>query len=387
MGDDLREGDVQAGDVSILEYQLYRDAAADPQRQDEAAQRLASLADYNHYDCRSTIKLRDWLLDRAADAGVRDAITARSGPLVDEPDEADDSAGHPEDSEPEEPDTLHASLLEKAGEDRAARSAEQQAYAMTAAALAYHQREEKPFWWAHFHRLATPLEDWGGQRDIFVVEEAEVVEEWAVPGGRARNPRRRLRLTGEWGAGTTIPKKVVPAYAAPGPASAQASEKALFGAAPECPVAIDEEVVGAITIEESCKPDGEFEDVPAALMPSKPPNADVLKKALRAEAERLDETGTVPRSCGFDVLARRTPRLRDGAALSQGEDVIDAVVASLLAMDNSYVAVQGPPGTGKTYSGSRIVKRLVEEHGWRVGVVAQSHTVVENMLGGIVGAG
>ena len=56
-------------------------------------------------------------------------------------------------------------------------------------------------------------------------------------------------------------------------------------------------------------------------------------------------------------------------------------------MDNSYVAIQGPPGTGKTYTGSRVIKELVEKHHWRIGVVAQSHAVVENILAGIVKAG
>ena len=56
-------------------------------------------------------------------------------------------------------------------------------------------------------------------------------------------------------------------------------------------------------------------------------------------------------------------------------------------MNDSYVAIQGPPGTGKTFTGSRVIKDLVEKHGWRIGVVAQSHAVVENMLAGIVKAG
>jgi len=48
--------------------------------------------------------------------------------------------------------------------------------------------------------------------------------------------------------------------------------------------------------------------------------------------------------------------------------------------------VQGLPGTGKTYAGSRVIARLVAL-GWRVGVVAQSHAVVENMLTAISEAG
>ena len=50
-----------------------------------------------------------------------------------------------------------------------------------------------------------------------------------------------------------------------------------------------------------------------------------------------------------------------------------------MALDHSYVAVQGPPGTGKTHVGSHVIARLVAR-GWKVGVVGQSHAVVENLL-------
>ena len=43
------------------------------------------------------------------------------------------------------------------------------------------------------------------------------------------------------------------------------------------------------------------------------------------------------------------------------------------------MAVQGPPGTGKTHVGSHVIARLVAR-GWKVGVVGQSHAVVENLL-------
>ncbi|WP_354002801.1 AAA family ATPase [Microbacterium elymi] len=49
--------------------------------------------------------------------------------------------------------------------------------------------------------------------------------------------------------------------------------------------------------------------------------------------------------------------------------------------------MQGPPGTGKTYVGSHVIARLVREHGWKVGVVAQSHAVIEHMLDRVVAAG
>jgi uncharacterized protein len=56
-------------------------------------------------------------------------------------------------------------------------------------------------------------------------------------------------------------------------------------------------------------------------------------------------------------------------------------------LDRSYLAVQGPPGTGKTYVGSHVIARLVREHGYRVGVVAQGHATVEQLLERVVAAG
>jgi uncharacterized protein len=49
--------------------------------------------------------------------------------------------------------------------------------------------------------------------------------------------------------------------------------------------------------------------------------------------------------------------------------------------------VHGPPGTGKTYTAAHVIKSLVNDHGWSVGVVAQSHSVVAHLLNKIVDAG
>ena len=89
-----------------------------------------------------------------------------------------------------------------------------------------------------------------------------------------------------------------------------------------------------------------------------------------------------PTSC---AVGRRAT-LAGGLPASTGDDV-DAIVRAVVDLDRSYLAVQGPPGTGKTYVGSHVIARLVRERGYKVGVVAQSHAVVENMLDRIVAAG
>ncbi len=79
MGDEVRTSDVQRGDDSIVKYVEARALAADG---DAAGARrvLDDLADYNRYDCVSTRRLRDWLVDRARESG---AVPSRSA----EPDE------------------------------------------------------------------------------------------------------------------------------------------------------------------------------------------------------------------------------------------------------------------------------------------------------------
>ena len=98
-------------------------------------------------------------------------------------------------------------------------------------------------------------------------------------------------------------------------------------------------------------------------------------------------------SASADLLFRRAPRLKKSASNAKnaenlplevdfpGSDLpaVDAVHAAVRALDHSYVAVQGPPGAGKTFLASHVIARLVAE-GAKVGVVAQSHAVIENLM-------
>ncbi len=98
-------------------------------------------------------------------------------------------------------------------------------------------------------------------------------------------------------------------------------------------------------------------------------------------------------SASTDLLFRRAPRLKKSASNAKNAEnlplevdfpasdlpTVDAVHAAVHALDHSYVAVQGPPGAGKTFLASHVIARLVAE-GAKVGVVAQSHAVIENLM-------
>ena len=62
MGDDLRDDEdgVTTAAGSIIEYHEFVDARRRGD-EDAAASKLAHIADYNHYDCTSTWRLRDWI--------------------------------------------------------------------------------------------------------------------------------------------------------------------------------------------------------------------------------------------------------------------------------------------------------------------------------------
>lgn len=98
-------------------------------------------------------------------------------------------------------------------------------------------------------------------------------------------------------------------------------------------------------------------------------------------------------SASADLLFRRAPRLKKSTSNAKNAEnlprevdfpasdlpTVDAVHAAVRALDRSYVAVQGPPGAGKTFLASHVIARLVAE-GAKVGVVAQSHAVIENLM-------
>lgn len=140
--------------------------------------------------------------------------------------------------------------------------------------------------------------------------------------------------------------------------------------------------------------------MPGALMPdlpvsgedSKPSNIPASPRTLPSVLDAAASLTGV-KSASADLLFRRAPRLKKSASNAKNAEnlprevdfsasdlpTVDAVHAAVRALDHSYVAVQGPPGAGKTFLASHVIARLVAE-GAKVGVVAQSHAVIENLM-------
>ncbi|MCR2792080.1 TM0106 family RecB-like putative nuclease [Microbacterium sp. zg.Y625] len=366
MGGEVRTSDVQRGDDSIVKYVQARAHAADG---DGAASEVifADLADYNRYDCVSTRRLRDWLVERAKDAGMRPSV---------DPDPVD--GGY-------EP-SPRAEALGRLAEGES--EVDAQALRLAAAAIDYYPRERKTFWATHFLRLREPVSVWADSRDVVVfdAERSRVVQDWHRPEG-GRVDRRLVELRGELAPGTRLKERGRPfvVYERPAPFPVDAGPRALHAArSAEIVEVLDDGVI----LSETPVDGFTWSELPVALTPEGPPAAGSQQGAIDEWADAvLAAAPALPPDAATDLLRRLPPRTRSGALARGTGDIVSDITATIADLDHSYLAVQGPPGTGKTYVGSHVIARLVAERGFRVGVVAQSHAVVENMLDRVVAAG
>ena len=380
MGDELRGGEVTNAADSITEYAAARDLHEHGD-QAEAQHMLDSIADYNRYDCVSTLRLRDWLRALARGAGIRSAGLDGVGRQL----EADAAAlvASP---------VRDALLALAAPASHTPRTADQTAAAFAAAAIDYHRREQKSFWWGHYFRLEYPIDEWQDTRDVLVVEHVDVDRDWFRE-GQQRVDRRHLWLRGRLAPGSSIKPgdQAGPylLYDYPGPfENPDTSEGARTHRTVKVLEVSDD---GGILVEETLLKDvARYDHRPSALAPAAPPRPMQQKPAIDEWAAAIVEAQPGwPTDPMVDILRRTPPRTRTGQLTAVATDgtTIDAVVATLRDLDHSYLAIQGPPGTGKTYLGAHVITALVHQHGWKIGVVAQSHAVVENLLGAVVSAG
>ncbi|WP_247829118.1 TM0106 family RecB-like putative nuclease [Arthrobacter antioxidans] len=422
MGGTLRSGDVTDAGASVVAYAAYC-AARDAGDSAAAAEILAGITDYNRYDCLSTLGLRDWLLSLGLRHGAgphpRGPETARAdtpdGAHLHAPETsstsphdaagptspaatsaAPDAAEHPAHGPaPEEARLLAylADLPAAPGKDT-----EQQAIALVAAAVGYHRRERKQFWWSHFDRLASPAHTWDDARDVLVFCTLEVVQDWAKPTSRS-NPVRLLKATGTLTAGADIREgsTYFAIYDAPVPSDADSIDTGGTGRGGWFGVEVmelseDADGVATVVLREKLRRGApERPELPLALAPDQPLMTRSIQDALMDLADRVGRSlPDLPADPALDLLRRLPPRLAGGAELPtappHGDGYAEAITAALHLLQDSYLAVQGPPGTGKTHVGADVIARLVRS-GWKVGVVAQSHAVVENLLRRAVEAG
>ncbi|HSN36664.1 MAG TPA: AAA domain-containing protein, partial [Arthrobacter sp.] len=416
MGNNLRSGDVKDAGASVVAYAHYCDARDDG-RAEEAATILAGISDYNEYDCLSTLELRNWLLglagpkpggggagggSGAGTGGGSDGGTGNGGGFgADTGAKATSSAGaRGADTALDaglaaaDLDPMEVALGGLASAGVGLSDSDRKAVSMLAAAVSYHRRERKAFWWAHFDRCENGPDTHHHQdRNVFLVEDAEVLEDWWRDGTKL--PERKVKLIGTVSPGSDLREgsKWFRMYEPPLPAGLEGTgingtgRNGWFGT--EVLELGHEDGRDTVVIRDKLRKATEpYSQIPVALTEDQPIQTRGLEDALAALASAVAAAlqanpPVFPHHPALDLLRRVPPRLRSVAQLpapGEGPDrFIDAITDAVAALDHSYLAVQGPPGTGKTHVGSHVIARLVAR-GWKVGVVGQSHAVVENLL-------
>ena len=325
----------------------------------------AEIEGYNRDDCLSTLRLADWL------EACRTELEPRTGEPVPRPAPRDEEREQERESAAEVQAVFDA-LVAGLPEDEEALDDEQRARRLLAYLLEFHRREDKSTWWEFFDRCGMGPE--------------EFVEHRATLGG----------LTGAGEAGQ-VKRSVIHRYRFP-----EQTHEIEVGDTPKNPDTAESADLQrgfcgtVVALDESARTidlkRGRNSPVPhpAALVPLDTVNSKVLRESLlrlAREAASCDFAPASPRRAAFDLLLRVPPRLgaeappppRQGPGLVAPEETpLDAVRRIAPRLDRSVLPVQGPPGSGKTYTGARMILDLLV--GKRVGVTANSHKVISNLL-------
>jgi uncharacterized protein len=222
--------------------------------------------------------------------------------------------------------------------------------------LEYHRREARPAWWWYFERCGMTPEE--------LVEDAESIgcleaADNAPPARRKRSLIYTLNFPPQ-------DHKLAPGLATD-PATRQSAGEILE---------IDD-TIGTLKLRRGPKLAGTA--LPEALIPGGPYRDHDQRMALFRLAESIHK-GDRRYPALEAVLQRERPRI-DG--LSETEPVhtinVDEMKSRALALNSSYLFIQGPPGAGKTWAGARLIAHLLQ-NGKQVGVAAQSHKAIHNLL-------
>jgi uncharacterized protein len=310
---------------------------------------------YNRDDCRSTQALRDWLETLRAELLETGVEVPRPTPRDEERDE---KLGEREARQHAARERLLRNLAVEADQPTHA----QHPYWLLAYLIDWHRREDKSEWWEYFRLRDLPEADLLEERKAIAglefLERVEIV--------------RNVRTDKPTGS-------VVDRYSYPlqEVELGRRGELTMPGGAKIGDLAAHDRLARRIDIK---KGPAKADEHPAAVFMKDTVNTVVQQESLLRFAVCPDG-----QSCGADLLFRRTPRLRErnGAVLhfqrQDGEREGDFAVRLATCLDRTTLAIQGPPGAGKTYTGARMISALVQA-GKKVGVAANSHKVIRNLL-------
>jgi uncharacterized protein len=304
---------------------------------------------YNRDDCLSTWRLRNWL-EKIRTNALRDGAAVDRPPLSPaEPSEAV-SAWQVKIT------ALVERLTAGVSADPAVRSPEQHGRWILAHCLDWHRREQKATWWEYFRFCELPADDLLDERAAL---SALLFDR--TMGGTDRAPIHRYRFSPqetELRGGETV----------------HAVGGTKLGT-------IEEISIGSGWVD--IKKRGDAIDLhPPALFAHDHVDTKVLAEALVRIGEHVADCGLEGAGdyqAARDLLLRHGPRVRGQALRNERETALAAALRLATMLEPGVLPIQGPPGSGKTYIGARMITTLVGA-GLRVGVTANSHKVIRNLL-------
>lgn len=351
--------EVKSAKDSIVAFHAVQ-ALREEGKDKEADKGLEEIRSYNGKDCKSTYDFDRWIRKFAASNNVA---------LGQVPSLAEDAENAP----PSDNELLGqelAKLLEECDFDEPT----VEAISLLRGALLFHEREERVSWWRIFDAVNQDIETLSSQTGALVVSQVSA-DDWQTP-PRGKKLSRTLVVDGqnisaEDALSGENSVSLIYEYSSLGMSSPAGSLRGFSKGR------IDHFENGMAIIQESSGPDNtHWDGLPVAVIHTPVYNTSPLRSALGALAvEVLAEQGLPVGRAWVELLTRTAPKSISHATGNHKDDI----VTTLKNADGICVAVQGPPGTGKTFVGARVVTELAQQ-GWRIGVVAQSHTVVENFI-------
>lgn len=308
---------------------------------------------YNRDDCLSAQRLRDWL------EKIRGQMIA-DGAAIPRP-----ALGDPEPApELDERQRQVAALVERltadVPTDPMERTVEQQARWILAHTLDWHRRELKSAWWEFFRLADLSADDLLDER--FGIAGLQFV---GTVGGTARAPVHRYRFPPqdlELRGGETL----------------HLSSEQKLGTV--VAVSADGDTI-------DIKKRGDTAAVhPQAAFAHDLVRTDVIADALLRLGTHVAEHGVAGAGAfqaARDLLLKLPPRLGEEPLQLPNESASEAAVRVANKLASGVLPIQGPPGAGKTFTAAQMICALVKA-GKTVGVTANSHKVIRNLLDKVI---
>lgn len=315
----------------------------------------AAVKGYNRDDCASTEGLRNWL------ETLRDHEIAK-GATIPRPVAVTVEVNPDLDAWQQKVAALAAQLLQGIPDDVNERTEEQRARWLLASMLDWHGREKKAVWWEYFRLRDLSADDLlherSGLADMVFLEQA---------GGTAKAPIHRYQF---------VPQDTD--IRTGDELRSVGGER--FGS------------VTAISLEKrtiDIKKRKDTADLhPTAIFAHSFVDTQVLAEALVRLGEHVALHGIEGASdyrAGRDLIRAMAPRLQGLPLQQHGESTLATAIRVGLTLDQSTFPLQGPPGAGKTFTGARMICALARE-GKRIGITANSHKVIRNLLDEVIRA-